>query len=322
MKTKGFFLTIAASAMAAVIAVVVYASFFQPQVRTVEVPAQEKVVYTGLKEGALAASMDFTEAAEKAVHAVVHVKTKSQGSYSYNPFYEFFFGEKPNIQPQPQMGFGSGVVISADGYIVTNNHVVEGSDEIEVVMNDRRSFNAEIIGADPSTDIALLKIDATDLPYMVYGSSDDLRLGQWVLAVGNPYNIGTSVTAGIVSAKARSISILGESSIESFIQTDAAVNPGNSGGALVNTAGDLVGINTAIASRTGSYSGNSFAVPINIAKKVVADLKEFGQVQRAILGVTIQDVTQEVAKTNDIEKLQGVFVNGIRGGGSAEEGMA
>jgi len=319
MKTKGIFLTIAASAMGAIIAVVVYASFFQPEVRTVEVPAQEKVIYTGLKEEALVASMDFTEAAEKAVHSVVHVKTKSQGSYSYNPFYEFFFGEKPNIQPQPQMGFGSGVVISADGYIVTNNHVVEGSDEIEVVMNDRRSFNAEIIGADPSTDIALLKIDATDLPYMVYGSSDDLRLGQWVLAVGNPYNIGTSVTAGIVSAKARSISILGESSIESFIQTDAAVNPGNSGGALVNTAGDLVGINTAIASRTGSYSGNSFAVPINIAKKVVADLKEFGQVQRAILGVTIQDVTQEVAKTNDIEKLQGVFVNGIRGGGSAED---
>ncbi len=319
MKTKGILLTIAASALGAIIAVVVYASLFQPEIRTVEVPAKENVVYTGLKDGNITEPMDFTFAAEKAVHAVVHVKTKSQGSYSYNPFYEFFFGERPNVQPQPLMGFGSGVIISADGYIVTNNHVVEGSNEIEVVMNDRRSYTAEIIGVDPSTDIALLKINASDLPFMVYGSSDDLRLGQWVLAVGNPYNLTSTVTAGIVSAKARSINILGESSIESFIQTDAAVNPGNSGGALVNTRGELVGINTAIASRTGSYSGNSFAVPINIARKVVADLKEFGQVQRAILGVTIQDVTQEVAKLHDIENLKGVYINGIRDGGSAQD---
>ncbi len=317
MKTKGILLAVVASAFGAIIAVVMYASFFQPEVRTVEAPVSERAIYTGLNDGISGEFMDFTGAAERAVDAVVHVKTKSPGSYSYNPFYEFFFGEKPNVQPQPLMGFGSGVIISADGYIVTNNHVIEGSDEIEVVMNDRRSFTAEVIGVDPSTDIALVKINASDLPFISYGNSDDLKLGQWVLAVGNPYNLTSTVTAGIVSAKARSINILGESSIESFIQTDAAVNPGNSGGALVNTHGELVGINTAIASRTGSYSGNSFAVPVNIAKKVVADLKEFGQVQRAILGVTIQDVTQEVAKTHNIDKLKGVYINGIREGGAA-----
>ena len=319
MKTKGIFTALTTSIIASIIAVVVYASFFQPEERIIKEPENEKIVLTGLNEGTANESMDFTDAADKAVHAVVHVTVKSQASYNYNPFYEFFFGEKQNIQPEPQVGFGSGVIISSDGYIVTNNHVVDGSTDIEVVMNDRRSYPAEVIGVDPSTDIALVKIAATDLPFMVYGNSDNLKLGQWVLAVGNPYNIGTSVTAGIVSAKARSINILGESSIESFVQTDAAVNPGNSGGALVNTMGELVGINTAIASRTGSYSGNSFAIPVNIAKKVVADLKEFGQVQRAILGVTIQDVTQEVAKTHDIEQLKGIYVNGIREGGAARD---
>lgn len=319
MKTKGIFTTLATSVVTAVIVVVVYALFFQPEVKVIKEPVKEKVELTGLNGMVAAETFDFTDAAEKAVHSVVHVKVKSQGNYNYNPFYEFFFGEKPNVQPEPIMGFGSGVIISSDGYIVTNNHVVDGSSEIEVVMNDRRSFTAELIGVDPSTDIALLKINASDLPFMVYGNSDELKLGQWVLAVGNPYNLTSTVTAGIVSAKARSINILGESSIESFIQTDAAVNPGNSGGALVNTRGELVGINTAIASRTGSYSGNSFAVPVNIAKKVVGDLKEFGQVQRAILGVTIQDVTQEVAKTHNIDVLKGVYINGIREGGSALE---
>jgi len=319
MKTRVAFTTVATSLITAVIVVLIYATFFQPKTMQIKEQSKEKVELTRLNENLPAESMDFTDAAEKAVHAVVHVKVKSKANYNYNPFYEFFFGEKPNAQPEPIMGFGSGVIISPDGYIVTNNHVVDGSTEIEVVMNDRRSFTAELIGVDPSTDIALLKINATELPYMAYGNSDDLRLGQWVLAVGNPYNLTSTVTAGIVSAKARSINILGESSIESFIQTDAAVNPGNSGGALVNTHGELVGINTAIASRTGSYSGNSFAVPVNIAKKVVGDLKEFGQVQRAILGVTIQDVTQEVAKTHNIDVLKGVYINGIREGGSALE---
>jgi len=318
MKTKGFLTIMATSALAALIAVVVYASFFTPKVSTVSVPEQQKAIYTSLTDSNAAELMDFTFAAEKAVHAVVHVKTKSPGVYNINPFYEYFFGERPNMQPEPQMGFGSGVIISADGYIVTNNHVVDGSSEIEVVLNDRRSFPAEIIGVDPSTDIALLKITAPDLSFIEYGDSDDLKLGQWVLAIGNPYMLTSTVTAGIVSAKARSINILGDFAIESFIQTDAAVNPGNSGGALVNTRGELVGINTAIASRTGSYSGNSFAVPINIAKKVVADLKEFGQVQRAILGVNIKDLTQELAKEENIDKLKGVFIDGLREGGSAE----
>ncbi len=318
MKTKGLLTILATSALGAIIAVVVYASFFTPPVRTVQVPVEQKIKYTGLRDGKVIDAMDFTFSAEKAVHAVVHVKTISPGTSNYNSFYEYFFGERPNAQPQPQMGFGSGVIISADGYIITNNHVVDGSSEIEVVLNDRRSFPAEIIGVDPSTDIALLKIKAPDLAYIEYGDSDDLKLGQWVLAVGNPYNLTSTVTAGIVSAKARSINILGDFAIESFIQTDAAVNPGNSGGALVNTDGELVGINTAIASRTGSYSGNSFAVPVNIARKVVADLKEFGQVQRAILGVTIQDVTQELAKEKDIQNLKGVYINGIREGGAAE----
>jgi serine protease Do len=319
MKTKGILTVLLTTVTGAVLAVFIYAKFFQAEPRTIEVPAAEKVIYTSLNGQPSGESMDFTDAAEKAVHAVVHVKVKSEANYAYNPFYEFFFGERPNVQPEPVMGFGSGVIISPDGYIVTNNHVVDGSEDIEVVLNDKRSFSATVIGVDPSTDIALLKIEATDLPSMTYGNSDDLRLGQWVLAVGNPYNLTSTVTAGIVSAKARSINILGESSIESFIQTDAAVNPGNSGGALVNTRGELVGINTAIASRTGSYSGNSFAVPVNIAKKVVADLKEFGQVQRAILGVTIQDVTQEVAKAHDIESLKGVYVNGVREESAARE---
>jgi Do/DeqQ family serine protease len=319
MKTKGFLITIFTSIIVSVIALVVYSSFFQPKERIVRVPVEEKVRYTGLKDNAPEEMTGFTTAAETAVHAVVHVKTKSPGTYAYNPFYEFFFGERPNIMPEPVMGFGSGVIISSDGYIITNNHVIDGSSEIEVVLNDKRSFNAEVIGVDPSTDIALIKIDVDNLPFLIYGNSDDLKLGEWVLAVGNPYNLTSTVTAGIVSAKARSINILGDASIESFIQTDAAVNPGNSGGALVNTRAELVGINTAIASRTGSYSGNSFAVPVNIAKKVVADLKEFGQVQRAILGVTIQDVTQELAKEHNIDDIKGVYINGLRSGSAAGE---
>jgi Do/DeqQ family serine protease len=218
------------------------------------------------------------------------------------------------------MGFGSGVIISDDGYIVTNNHVIDEMDEIEVVLNDRRSFPAEVIGTDPSTDLALLKVDVDGLPYLSYGDSDNLKLGEWVLAVGNPYNLTSKVTAGIVSAKARNINILREQfAIEAFIQTDAAVNPGNSGGALVNTAGELVGINTAIASRTGAYSGNSFAVPVSIVQKVIGDLMEFGVVQRALLGVTIQDVTQELANENNIRNTQGVYVNAVNDDGAAKD---
>ena len=323
MKNKRFIGTILTAFVAALVAVWIYAKWFQPEPQVVTIPEEQKMLYANMPAGEQEAIADFTIAAEKAVHAVVHVKTKAMRSnnYSNNPFYEFFFGDRGyNMQPEPIMGFGSGVIISDDGYIITNNHVIDDMDEIEVVLNDRRSFSAEVIGKDPSTDLALLKIKATQLPYLVYGNSDELKLGQWVLAIGNPYNLTSTVTAGIVSAKARNISILQEQfAIESFIQTDAAVNPGNSGGALVNTYGELVGINTAIASRTGAYSGNSFAIPVSIVKKVIADLKEFGVVQRAILGVTIQDVTQQLANENNIDEVNGVYVNGVRDDGAAKD---
>lgn len=259
---------------------------------------------------------DFTLAAEKTVNSVVHVKTKYTPKVStqqqIDPFFDFFFGRPEffNQQPsQPRMGSGSGVIISRDGYIVTNHHVVDKSDEIEVVLNDKRTFKAELVGNDPSTDLALLKIDAKDLSPIVFGNSDETKIGEWVLAVGNPFNLTSTVTAGIVSAKARNINILSDDmKIESFIQTDAAVNPGNSGGALVNVRGELIGINTAIASQTGSYAGYAFAIPSGIVSKVVADLKEFGTVQRALLGVNIQDITDEFAKEKKLNSLNGAYI--------------
>lgn len=264
-----------------------------------------------------AAETDFTIAAELSVNAVVHVKTTytaKRQTLPTDPFFEFFFG-RPHYQEQAtpqQQGFGSGVIISTDGYIVTNNHVIERADEIQVVLNDKRTFTAQLIGTDPGTDIALLKIDADTLPTITFGDSDQLKVGQWVLAVGNPFNLTSTVTAGIVSAKARNINILNaEMKIESFIQTDAAVNPGNSGGALVNTQGQLVGINTAIASQTGSYAGYSFAVPTSIVQKVVADLKQHGTVQRAVLGVQIADINDQLAKEKNIQTLAGVYVNNV-----------
>ena len=260
---------------------------------------------------------DLTFAAEKAVHCVVHVKIKStQTMYagSGNPFYDFFYG--PRRQQVPMEAFvGSGVIISSDGYIVTNNHVIEIADEVEVSLNDRRVLSAKVIGTDPTTDLALLKVDESDLPYLVYGDAETLRVGEWVLAVGNPYNLTSTVTAGIVSAKARHLGIISaELGIESFIQTDAAVNPGNSGGALVNTQGELVGINTAIASRTGDFSGNSFAIPVTIVQKVIADLKEFGHVQRAMLGVGFSG-RQDRDKDPKMEEL---CVKSITENGGAE----
>ncbi len=271
---------------------------------------------------------DFTYAAERSVHSVVHVKTKykmASSDYSGGSLFEYFFGNpffgtprQPQPQSQERMASGSGVIVSADGYIVTNNHVINNASEVEVTLNDKRTFKAEIVGVDASTDIALLKIEANDLPVLPLGDSDRLKVGEWVLAVGNPFNLTSTVTAGIVSAKARNINILNsEMKIESFIQTDAAVNPGNSGGALVNTNGELVGINTAIASQTGSYAGYSFAVPVSIVGKVIADLQEFGVVQRAVLGVQIRDITDEVAKENGLKTLSGAFVASVIDGSSA-----
>lgn len=270
-----------------------------------------------------AGETDFTVAADLSVGAVVHVKTTIQAQrnpYASDPFFDFFFGRPQQREMPEQMASGSGVIISPDGYIVTNNHVIADAKNIEVVLNDKRSFVATLVGTDPNTDIALLKIDAIDLPIIIMGNSDDLRVGEWVLAVGNPFNLTSTVTAGIVSAKARNINILdGEMKIESFIQTDAAVNPGNSGGALVNTKGELVGINTAIASQTGSYSGYSFAVPTGIVQKVVSDLKQYGVVQRAVLGVQIQEITPELKKEKSLTTLQGAYIAAVVDGGAADK---
>ena len=223
-------------------------------------------------------------------------------------------------------GSGSGVIISQDGYIVTNNHVINEATKIEVVLNDKRTYVAEVIGTDPNTDLALLRIKENSLPFVNYGNSDDVKVGEWVLAVGNPFNLNSTVTAGIVSAKGRNINILEHNAqggslapIESFIQTDAAVNPGNSGGALVSTTGDLVGINTAIASNNGSYQGYSFAIPVNLVKKVVSDLIEYGTVQRAFIGLSIQDIDSKFAEEKRIKQLKGVYVNGLTENGAGEE---
>lgn len=267
-------------------------------------------------------SSDLTFAAEKSVHSVVHITTISEqiNNLSYDPFAELFFGPQKRQQSYELHGSGSGVIISEDGYIVTNNHVIAGSNKIEVILNDRRTYEAEIIGSDASTDLALLKIKETGLPFLNYGNSDGVRIGEWVLAVGNPFNLNSTVTGGIISAKGRN-NILNTNNrpIESFIQTDAAVNPGNSGGALVNSMGELIGINTAIASNNGAYQGYSFAVPVNIVKKIVSDLVEFGTVQRAYIGVSIQDIDAKFASDKNFKQLKGIYVNGISSGGSAED---
>jgi Do/DeqQ family serine protease len=262
--------------------------------------------------------IDFTYAAEQTVHGVVHVHTKSMmGGRPDNPIMEYFYRDRAPRQREVE-GYGSGVIISSDGYIITNNHVVEDAESVEVTLNDKRIFTAEVVGTDPSTDIALLKIKAENLPYIKYGDSDLLKLGEWVLAVGNPFNLTSTVTAGIVSAKGRNLGLIeGDYRIESFIQTDAALNMGNSGGALVNTKGLLVGITSAILSPSGAYAGNSFAIPVTIVKKVIDDLKEFGQVQRALIGVNIRDVTSEDADKENLNAVKGVLITRVLEGGSA-----
>ena len=267
--------------------------------------------------------VDFTVAAEKTVNAVVHIRTEIVTTNRYydffGPFLEQIYGGKIQVPENISVGFGSGVVISPDGYIVTNNHVVENARKIEVTFNNKHKRSATIVGTDPTTDIALIKVDAVGLEYLTFGDSDKVRVGEWVLAVGNPFNLTSTVTAGIVSAKARSINILGEGTIESFIQTDAAVNPGNSGGALVNTNGDLIGINAAIASRTGSYEGYSFAIPSNIAKKVVEDFLIYGALQRAYLGITMVEITEGLADYKGLDGLSGVYVAALSKDGAAEK---
>jgi Do/DeqQ family serine protease len=318
--TRKYALTFLLVVASAFLAVWLYSSFFAKS-EVVTIKEEQPVRFAAYSDGD-ASLPDLTYAAEKSVHSVVHSATQSVrgGGWSTgNPFFDEFFGFRQQ-EPQIARGYGSGVIISDDGYIVTNNHVIERAQKIKVILNDKREFEARLVGTDPSTDIALLKIESEDLPFLTYGNSDDLKIGEWVLAVGNPFNLTSTVTAGIVSARARNLGINAEElSIESFIQTDAAVNPGNSGGALVSQQGNLVGINTAIASRTGSYTGYSFAVPVSIVKKVVEDLIEFGEVQRALLGVRIGDVTAAVAEEYDLDKVEGVFVGEVTENGAARD---
>lgn len=266
---------------------------------------------------------DFTYAAENAVDAVVYVKVtvQSQTHMMYNdPFLDLFFGGQSIPQILEAQASGSGVVISQDGYIVTNNHVIDGATKIEVVMNDNTTHEATLVGTDPATDIALIKIDAGGLKTIPFGDSDNLRLGEWVLAIGSPFDLRSTITAGIVSAKGRSMpNYTGQFKVESFIQTDAAVNPGNSGGALVNKTGELVGINTAIISQTGQYAGYSFAVPVNIVKKITGDLLQYGKVRRAVLGVRMMTVDEKVASGMKLSSASGVYISEVSNGSAAEK---
>jgi len=330
---KKFSSLVAAALLGSVITLGTYHIFnSQEQFKTIQsvekVPAI-KAAYT-LNENGEAVPLDFTKAAEKVMPAVVHIRStqKYAGRQDMQqipaPFREFFGPQRPR---GPRQGSGSGVIINNDGYIVTNNHVIDNADEIEVTLHDNRSFIAEVIGTDPNTDLGLIKIKEKDLPYLPLVDSDKVKVGEWVLAVGNPFNLNSTVTAGIVSAKGRNIGIINDdnnqdslnTSIESFIQTDAAVNPGNSGGALTNLNGDLVGINTAIASPTGAYSGYSFAVPANIVSKVIEDLMTYGVVQRGWLGVTINNVNTEFARQNDLEVITGAYISNLAENSGAKE---
>ena len=267
---------------------------------------------------------DFTYAAENAVNAVVYVEVSvrpQQSQQQIDPFFRFFFGDE-GFQQRERKGSGSGVIIRPDGYIVTNNHVVQDAVSVNVTLNNNKVYPATVIGTDPATDVALIKIEASGLPTITFADSDKLRLGEWVLAIGSPLGaeLRSTITAGIVSAKGRSMpNYDGKFKIESFIQTDAAVNPGNSGGALVNKAGELVGINTAIVSTTGSYSGYSFAVPSNIVSKVVSDLIDFGSVKRVMLGITGGNVNEEIAKKLKLSETEGVYISEVAKGGSADK---
>ncbi|MCQ2052203.1 MAG: Do family serine endopeptidase [Bacteroidaceae bacterium] len=321
-----------------VTAAIVAGSYYLSVIRPVKSEKTSIVSNTFYTEGAYSVRtsqssayqpVDLTKAAGTSVHAVVHIKStikgKSQVIQEMPDLFDYFFGNgRPSqreIFTEPQVGYGSGVIISKDGYIVTNNHVIENADQVEATLNDGRIFTAKVIGTDTSTDLALIQIEGDEFPFIKMGNSDNLQVGEWVLAVGNPFNLTSTVTAGVVSAKARKIGIYGKESIESFIQTDAAINRGNSGGALVNVEGELVGINSAIESPTGTYAGYGFAIPTTIVKKVIADLKEFGAVQRALLGIMGMDLTDyrqlEDAKGKDFGSIDGVYVSEVQEGSGA-----
>lgn len=346
MKLKQVLFTVAVSAVTSLGVIWGYGKFIKQNnsyagQETGVVPSNYK--YAGLFDGNTppTGALDFTGPAAAGTPAVVHIKTKTNAKQvnnnlpktpQRNPFSDFFgdddmfnqlFGGRSNIIPE-QRASGSGVIISEDGYIVTNNHVVQNADELTVTLSNKKIYKAKVVGADPSYDLAVIKIEAAGLPFLLYGNSDDVKIGQWVLAIGYPLNLETTVTAGIVSAKARSLGLnrdkSGAMGVESFIQTDAAVNQGNSGGALINTEGKLIGINSAIASPTGSYAGYSYAIPVNIAKKVVDDLIKFGTVQRAFLGITYatDGVSEEQKKVQGLSDGNGVYVTDVSKGGAAE----
>lgn len=315
---KKYFPILASSVFSAILAVFLYKTFEEPVMVYVEsdgalpkyATLEENDPFSGkLQRTFLSASpTDFIAAANEVTPAVVNIRAVESANYSW--WGAGSFGASS----------GSGVIISHDGYIVTNNHVIEDGNKYEITLNDRREYSAKLIATDPYTDLALLKIDDQNLPHLVFGNSDSLKVGEWVLAVGNPFNLESTVTAGIVSAKGRSIDILeGEYTIESFIQTDAAVNPGNSGGALVNTNGELVGINTAIITRSGKYEGYSFAIPATLVQKVIRDLRDYGEVQRGLLGIHIGPVNSEKARELKLPSVDGVYISSVSPGGGAED---
>lgn len=337
MKFKSVFLIVAVSIATSLLSVWGYGTWLQKNSSPTTLQGQEKVPvnYAGFFDKNAATGIpDFTDAATSATPAVVHIRTKIKGKTvrsqspfgdlfgDDDPFYQFFGGPRGGNNIPDQQASGSGVIVSADGYIITNNHVVDGANEVNVTLNNRKSYKATVVGTDPSTDLAVVKIDAANLPYMLYGNSDDVKLGQWVMAVGYPLTLDVTVTAGIVSAKARSIGInRSKSPIESFIQTDAAVNPGNSGGALINTSGELIGINSAIASPTGSYAGYSYAIPVNIVKKTINDLIKYGAVQRAYIGIQypVEGMSDEQKEKMGISSDgSGVYVMDAAEGGAAQ----
>jgi Do/DeqQ family serine protease len=260
---------------------------------------------------------NFIKASEHAIKAVVHIKSKYISNEIYG-YYDPFYGKRFFNQPKENIASGSGVIISDDGFIITNKHVINNAEEIEVVLNDKRTYSAKILGEDSNSDLALLKIDENKLPFLEFDNSNNLKVGEWVLAVGNPYNLNSTVTAGIISAKSRKINILNDGGIESFIQTDAAINSGNSGGALVNTNGNLIGINTAIQSKTGSFSGYGFAIPSNMVEKIINDLKLYGEVRRAYIGIHITDINMQVQKELKLNGLEGVLISKVLENSAAE----
>lgn len=335
MKLKNVFLIVAISVATSLLSIWGYGTWLRNQSTTLQTDGKVPVNYAGFFDKDVPSGIpDFTAAATSATPAVVHIKTKIKGgtvsSKSKNPFGDLFgdedpffqfFGGPKNMTMPDQQASGSGVIVSNDGYIVTNNHVIDGASDINVTLANRKSYKGTVIGTDPNTDLAVIKIDANNLPYMLYGNSDDVKLGQWVMAVGYPLTLDVTVTAGIISAKSRSIGInKSERAIESFIQTDAAVNPGNSGGALINTNGELIGINSAIASPTGSYAGYSYAIPVNIVKKAVTDLIKFGAVQRAYIGIQYprDDISDEQKRAQGIKDGTGVFVTDVADDGAAK----